>query len=58
MHLQLSAEQGALLRELLEGALGDLRMEIQDTDNSRYKEQLRGREQTLQALITLVRANA
>ena len=58
MHLQLSAEQGALLHQLLDEALGDLRMEIADTDNSRYKEQLRGREQTLLSLLDLVRAAA
>ncbi len=54
MELTLNAEQEALLREVLEGELGNLKMEITDTDNSRFKDQLRKREQVLLALITLV----
>ena len=58
MELQLNADQGILLCEILEEALGNLRMEIQDTDNSHFKEQLRGREQVLQSLLALARAAA
>ncbi len=39
--------------------VGDqIRMEIADTDNSRFKDELRGREQALLSLIALVRAAA
>jgi hypothetical protein len=54
MHLTLDDRQQALLRELLDSAYRDLRFEIADTDNSRYKQELRDREVDILALLDLV----
>ena len=54
MHLTLDDEQRALLRELLDSAYRDLRYEIADTDNSRFKDELREREAEVGALLDLV----
>jgi hypothetical protein len=54
MHLTLDNEQQALLRELLDSAYRDLRYEVADTDNSRYKEELRQRAAEVGALLDLV----
>jgi hypothetical protein len=54
MHLTLDDEQRALLRELLDSAYRDLRYEVADTDNSRYKDELREREAEVGALLDLV----
>jgi hypothetical protein len=53
MHLTLDDDQQALLRELLDSAYRDLRYEVADTDNSRYKEELREREADVGALLDL-----
>jgi hypothetical protein len=54
MNLQLDAAQAELMREVLDSAFRDLRYEVADTDNSRYKRQLRDREQALRELLDLV----
>jgi hypothetical protein len=54
MHLTLDDEQRALLRELLDSAYRDLRYEVADTDNSRFKDELREREAEVGALLDLV----
>jgi hypothetical protein len=54
MNLQLDSTQMGLLREILDSAFRDLRYEIADTNNSRYKQQLREREEALSALLDLV----
>jgi hypothetical protein len=54
MHLTLDDGQQALLRELLDSAYRDLRYEIADTDNSRFKQDLRDREVEVCALLDLV----
>ncbi len=54
MHLELSNEQVALLRELLDETYRDLRYEIADTDNSMFKARLRERESQLSELITML----
>jgi hypothetical protein len=54
MNLQLDAAQAELVREVLDSAFRDLRYEVADTDNSRYKRQLRDREQALRELLDLV----
>lgn len=43
--------QAALLRELLDRALRELRYERADTDNPEYKRMLRDREATLRAVL-------
>ncbi|MEZ5144042.1 MAG: hypothetical protein R2726_16205 [Acidimicrobiales bacterium] len=54
MDLHLDDDDVSLLRELLDAAFRDLRMEIADTDNVEYKEGLRSREDRLRALLDQV----
>jgi hypothetical protein len=57
IQLNLSAEEYDLLKDLLEDCLGDLRMEIGDTDDWNYRTMLRKREAVLQKIYdTLARA--
>ncbi|MBU1669873.1 MAG: hypothetical protein KKF41_11525 [Actinobacteria bacterium] len=49
--IDLSPEELAQAREILEGCLGDLRAEISDTDSSSFKEQLRDRKALLESVI-------
>jgi len=42
--LALSAEESEMLRYILESYLGDLRMEIADTDSLDFREMLKKRE--------------
>jgi hypothetical protein len=51
MSLALTPRDADLLREILEGALGDLRMEIADTDSYEFKQHLKQREHLLHRLI-------
>ncbi len=51
MQLTISDDQAVLLREVLDSAFRDLRAEIADTDNSRFKAQLREREEQLRAIL-------
>lgn len=54
MNIQLEAAQVELLREILDGTFRDLRYEVADTDNSRFKDELREREAEVGALLDLV----
>jgi hypothetical protein len=54
MNLQLDAAQVELMREVLDSAFRDLRYEVADTDNSRYKLDLRERGRRLRELLDLV----
>ena len=49
--LDLTEQEHALLRELLESSYTDLRQEIADTDTSTFKDVLKEREQRLQAIL-------
>jgi hypothetical protein len=51
VQLDLSDDQVALLRELLDSALRDLRFEIADTDNVEFKHGLKAREDQIRALL-------
>jgi hypothetical protein len=51
MQLTLDDRQVAVLRDTLESVLGDLRMEIVDTDNPAFKRGLREREGVLRSLL-------
>lgn len=51
MDLTLSEQEVDLLRRILTGYLGDLRMEIVDTDNHEYKQGLRDEKAALEALV-------
>ena len=52
MKIELTNEQAAELRELLQGALGDLSSEIADTDNPSYRDGLRARRVLLEGVLT------
>ena len=56
MRIELDSDQHALLLELLESSLGDLRAEIYDTDNSHYHDMLKQRERLLESLLEKVQA--
>ncbi len=49
--LHIDDDHVALLRDVLDAALRDVRFEIADTDNAHYKQQLRGRESQLRVLL-------
>ncbi len=49
--IELSPEEGATLREILESYLGDLRMEIAATDAQEFREALKRREEVVKAVL-------
>ena len=51
VELRLSEEKAALLTEILESDLGDLRMEIARTDSMEYREKLKERAELLRETI-------
>ena len=53
--LNLTSEEAALLREILESTLADLRMEIVDTDRSNYKESLKEKKELLAKVVEKMR---
>jgi len=54
VHLELSNEEQAILAEILEIEINDLRTEIMDTDHRDFKEMLKQREQTLRKLLSMI----
>ncbi len=56
MRIELTDEQAADLRELLQGTLGDLSSEIAATDNAAYREGLRRRRGSLESVLELLGA--
>lgn len=56
MELHLDALQTTTLRELVEIAWRDLRYEIADTDNARFKAGLRERERVISSILEQLRA--
>lgn len=53
--LELSSEEHAVLLEILENYLSDLRMEIVDTDSIEFKKGLRIRKQVILDLLEKLR---
>ncbi len=51
MDLHLDDTQSSYLRKLLTSSLGDLRMEIANTDNPEYRRGLQADEATLRAIL-------
>ena len=51
VRLELDRQQAEMLREMLESYLGDLRMEISQTDQMDFREDLKKREALLKDLI-------
>lgn len=56
MQLDLSAEEGELLVNILEASHQDIRSEIHDTKTPSYKDQLKAREAVLERLESKLRA--
>ena len=50
-NLELTAEEALLLKEILQSDLGDLRMEIADTDLQSFREKLRKNEELIKRMI-------
>ena len=53
-HLDLKPEEKEILIEVLEDELSELRMELADTDNGGYKEELRKRKEVLDRILNAV----
>ena len=51
LQLTLTAEEGASLRDVLTGCLGDLRMEIAGTESYGFREHLKQQETLLKRII-------
>lgn len=51
VRLELERDQAEMLREMLEGYLGDLRMEVSQTDLMDVREELKKKEALLKDLI-------
>ncbi len=54
-NLSLSDDEVAVLVDILEGELSDIRMEIADTDSMMYKRKLRERKEILLSLTAKLR---
>ena len=50
-NLELATEEALLLKEILESDLGDLRMEIADTDLQSFRDKLRSNEELIKRII-------
>jgi hypothetical protein len=51
MTLELTAEEATVLEEVLRRDLGELRMEIADTDNKDFRDGLKHKETLIKSLI-------
>jgi hypothetical protein len=51
MQLNLTAEEAAMLNEILTSYLSDLRMEIADTENMEFRENLKKKEEFIKKVI-------
>ena len=51
MKAELTVEETSLLLDVLKEYLGELRSEIHDTDNFKYKKSLQEKEQTLLGIV-------
>ena len=56
MQLEISADEAAVLADVLDSALGDLREQIYKAEVADYKTQLKRREAIIAALVNRVRA--
>lgn len=50
-NLELTAEEALLLKEILQSDLGDLRMEIADTDLQSFRDKLSSNEELIKRII-------
>ncbi len=51
IHLELTEEEQHLLADVLDTNIGELRLEIANTDNAEYREMLKQRERVLRRLL-------
>lgn len=51
VQITLSAEEAALLAEVLKSYLSDLRMEIADTDSKSFRQSLKQRQTVLEKIL-------
>ena len=58
LRLELTSEQAELLREVLDHALSDLRMEIADTDRLDFRRHLKEQKQVLVEVLEAIRKPA
>ena len=58
MRLELTEAQASELREILQSYLGDLRMEVAQTDSMDYRERLKEREVLIKDLLQRLRGAA
>jgi hypothetical protein len=49
--IEMSAEEQGLVKEILEGYLSDLRMEVADTDSQDFREGLKTKEELVKGLL-------
>lgn len=56
--LELSPAEVATLREVLTSYLGDLRMEVADTDSYDLRQELKAKEEAIRALVDRLAAAA
>ena len=54
MHIDLTDEAAALLREILNSTVRDLSHEIADTDNSGFRAELRDRRDAVRGILDAV----
>jgi hypothetical protein len=52
--IDFSSAERKLLREMIDGMLSELRMEIADTDRLEYREMLRARKLVLQRMLDAI----
>ncbi len=58
IHLELTQQDAAALKAALESYLGDLRMEIADTDSMDFRESLKGTKASLRRIVDALERNA
>jgi hypothetical protein len=56
MQLEISAEEAAVLTDVLESALGDVREQVYKAKVTEYKDGLKQRERIIDSLLSRVRA--
>ncbi len=55
LQIELIDEEQHILKEILEGDLSDLRMEIRETDDRTFKEMLKNKEQVMEKILEMLR---
>ena len=51
MSIELTAEESQMLKELLQAALGDLKVEVRHTETSAFRKSLHEKEDRIRALL-------